>query len=84
MVDDNGARDRRQERGIVRSWNQEKGFGFIVTSKGGAVFCHAREISDGNMLEPGKRVRFRLRYDRDKREYSAQNLTGGGYARPGG
>lgn len=82
-VDDNGARNSKSERGIVSTWLHEKKFGFIIISEGDRIFCGHRSIEDGNRLVPGARVRFQLRYDTFKNQYSAENVTGGTYARPG-
>ena len=82
-IDDNGARNGKSERGIVESWLNEKQYGFIIVSEGDRIFCGHRNIEDGNRLVPGARVRFQLKYDTRKNQYSAENVTGGTFARPG-
>eukprot|EP00927_Polykrikos_kofoidii_P086661 TRINITY_DN9784_c0_g1_i1.p1 TRINITY_DN9784_c0_g1~~TRINITY_DN9784_c0_g1_i1.p1 ORF type:complete len:538 (+),score=82.62 TRINITY_DN9784_c0_g1_i1:119-1732(+) len=45
------------QRGTVKNWNEDRGFGFIVPDAGGAdVFCHIQELGVGQMLVPGSSV----------------------------
>jgi CspA family cold shock protein len=49
-----------RERGTVKWFNNDKGFGFIEREKGGDVFVHFKSISgDGyKSLSEGQRVEF--------------------------
>lgn len=50
-----------REQGLVKWFNNDKGFGFITREKGGDVFVHFRGISGGNgykSLSEGQRVEF--------------------------
>lgn len=51
-----------REKGIVRWFNNRKGFGFIARDTGDDVFVHYRNIrSDGfKTLQPDQKVEFNL------------------------
>lgn len=44
--------------GIVKWFNEKKGFGFIIKDRGGDVFVHISAINDGTILKEGQRVVF--------------------------
>lgn len=45
-------------RGKIKRWNGDRGFGFIIPDDGGAdIFFHVREIRSGRVNE-GDRVQF--------------------------
>ncbi|GJL81688.1 MAG: hypothetical protein DHS20C01_13220 [marine bacterium B5-7] len=62
-----------RENGIVKWFNNRKGFGFIERESGADVFVHYRDIqADGfRALEEGQRVEFTLE-DRDRGPAAAQ------------
>lgn len=73
-----------RESGVVDRW-QERGFGFIRPDGGGPdVFCHAREIQDGDSLSPGNRVEFVRVWDRRRNKEEASQVTGGDGFGPNG
>jgi len=54
-------------RGIVKRWDDDKGFGFIVPDGGGPdVFVHTRELVDGDKLVNGSHVIFEVMQDPSK------------------
>jgi CspA family cold shock protein len=61
--------------GIVKWFNEKKGFGFIEQKEGGDVFVHFSAIkSDGfKTLAEGDRVMFDVR--KDERGLAASNVT---------
>ena len=66
-----------REVAVVKWFNNEKGFGFLVDSKGSDVFVHYRHIDPGEdgfkTLREGERVEF-LRVKTDK-GWSASEVT---------
>lgn len=63
--------------GICKFWNH-RGYGFLVPDDGGDdVFCHFREIVDGNCLKEGTKVTFKRVWDPVKNKHRAEGLTGG-------
>ena len=44
--------------GIVKFFNEEKGFGFITSPDGDDVFVHVSKISGGNTLKEGQSVTY--------------------------
>ncbi|EOD17536.1 hypothetical protein EMIHUDRAFT_229183 [Emiliania huxleyi CCMP1516] len=64
--------------GTVKTFNMEKGFGFILPDGGGEdVFVHSREVTDGNALARNARVCFRAEFDPLKQKTKAADVTGG-------
>jgi cold shock CspA family protein len=63
--------------GTAGLWNDNKGFGFIKPDEGAVkeLFCHMYELTDGNVLEPGARVRFDTEWGADKSAFIAVNVT---------
>ena len=50
--------------GIAQNWNEEKGFGFIRPSDGGAdIFCHCSEIVNATMLPVRSEVTYSVMQD---------------------
>ena len=59
------SRDTDRDYGVVRKWNDVKGYGFITPDGGGHdVFVHIRGTKDGRALEVGQRVSYFLQPDR--------------------
>lgn len=54
------AADDQREEGVVKWFNVNKGFGFIIRDAGGEVFVHFRSIrgTGHRTLREGQRVRF--------------------------
>jgi len=72
--------------GVVKNWNDEKGFGFIGPDDGGEdVFCHSSGLTGGAKgLGKGDRVCFSTEFDDRKGKMRASNVSldssgGGGY-----
>jgi len=64
--------------GVVKFFNNVKGFGFIVQDDGGEdLFVHANNLSDRQQLVEGDAVRYDCGYDEMKGKSNAQNVTGG-------
>jgi len=80
--------------GVIKNWNEEKGFGFIGPDDGGEdVFCHKTALNGAEMLNRGDKVRYDEAFDERKGKQRAQNVTlagggggggGGGYGGGGG
>jgi CspA family cold shock protein len=64
-----------REKGTVKWFNHEKGFGFITREKGADVFVHINSItSDGaRTLAEGQRVEFSV--TQGKKGPQAENVT---------
>jgi len=63
--------------GVVISWLDEKGFGFIKPDRGGDdIFAHASGLKDGDCLKEGSEVTFDENYDDKRGKYRAENIMG--------
>lgn len=63
--------------GKVKTWNDEKGFGFIIPEDGGAdVFVHRSTLTDGNLLQVGAAVLYELTWSAPKNKYAAVGVMG--------
>lgn len=62
------------ERGIVKTWNATRGFGFIHADDDGCdIFAHATGLIDVEELERGDQVAFqRIQTDRGARAVSVR------------
>ena len=67
--------DRELSEGIVKWFNEKKGFGFIEKEEGGDVFVHYSSINASGFktLAEGERVTFEIK--QDTRGPSATNVT---------
>jgi len=64
-------------RGIVITWHDEKGFGFIKPDRGGDdIFAHASGLKDGDALKEGSEVTFEENYDDKRGKYRAEQVQG--------
>ena len=70
-------------KGKISEWNDDRGFGFIAPSEGGArVFCHIRAFTDrSSRPEAGKTVTYELAKDDRGRPRAAQ-IRYAGSAKP--
>jgi len=50
-------------RGLVKCWNEERGFGFIAGLSSTDIFCHVSDITDGDMLREGRLVEYKVESD---------------------
>jgi CspA family cold shock protein len=61
--------------GIVKSYFEERGFGFLKPNGGGAdVFAHAKAILGASMLIPGQMVEFEITLDERSGKYRAADI----------
>merc|ERR1719353_2595720 len=61
-------------KGIVKNWNEEKGFGFVDPVGGGEnVFIHRSALADGSMLVPQSPVEYELGWNAQK--HKVQHLV---------
>jgi len=64
--------------GTVKTFNMEKGFGFIAPDDGSPdCFAHAAQLTDGNALATGARVHYRPSFDYQKQKPVAEEVVGG-------
>lgn len=61
------------ERGTIKLWKMDRGFGFIKTTGGAEIFAHVTEVQDGCQPTRGDRVEFVTGVGRDGRP-SARNI----------
>jgi CspA family cold shock protein len=58
--------------GTVKTWHDDRGFGFIKSDDGGPdLFIHAKNVDGASELKPGWRVEFESEFDRDRGKYRA-------------
>jgi len=63
--------------GVVKSWIEERGMGFVSPSAGGEDhFVHRSFIADGNSLPIGSTIQFEPGWDVQKNKPVAKNITG--------
>jgi len=63
-------------KGIVKTFEDTGGYGFITVHGGPDVFVHRRVIADGMSLTPGSEVTFTVTWDYAKKKYSADYCAG--------
>lgn len=66
--------------GVVQSWQEDKGFGFVRRSegRGQSLFCHRSDILDGNCLVPNAAVFFQMVANEKKPgQLKAARVSGG-------
>eukprot|EP00421_Protoceratium_reticulatum_P020071 CAMPEP_0168381118 /NCGR_PEP_ID=MMETSP0228-20121227/12712_1 /TAXON_ID=133427 /ORGANISM="Protoceratium reticulatum, Strain CCCM 535 (=CCMP 1889)" /LENGTH=76 /DNA_ID=CAMNT_0008394207 /DNA_START=51 /DNA_END=277 /DNA_ORIENTATION=+ len=67
--------------GVMKRWNDEKGYGFIRPDDGGEdVFLHRSALPQGEEINDGDALRFDVSYDEQKGKTKASNasIVGGG------
>ena len=63
--------------GIVKYWNDSKGFGFVTPADGGDdLFTHMSGLEDGTALNEGKPVMFTPQMDPRRGQMRASGITG--------
>eukprot|EP00746_Dinoflagellata_sp_MGD_P037778 gnl/MRDRNA2_/MRDRNA2_190766_c0_seq1.p1 gnl/MRDRNA2_/MRDRNA2_190766_c0~~gnl/MRDRNA2_/MRDRNA2_190766_c0_seq1.p1 ORF type:complete len:594 (+),score=94.76 gnl/MRDRNA2_/MRDRNA2_190766_c0_seq1:38-1783(+) len=62
--------------GVVRTWKEEKGYGFIVQDDGSPdIFCHARCLVDGEgSVAEGDPVSYILQYNKGREKWEAASV----------
>jgi len=69
--------------GTVKSWYDDKGFGFINPSDGGEnIFVHRSNLVDGTTLMQGQMVEYELHFNPQKGKHQVAKCTGA--TTPGG
>lgn len=59
--------------GVVKHYNSEKGFGFIIGEDGKDYFYHISDAKDVKLVEYGDKVKFEKGYG--KKGIAAKNIT---------
>lgn len=62
-------------RGVVKSWNYEKGFGFVAPTDGSAkkIYCHVTDLVDGQ-VDKGDEVSFDKWYDESQGKWQCHHV----------
>ena len=77
-TDPGGTKGSGKSVGLVKRWNNERGFGFISPDAGGEdIFCHVNNITDGNALQEGSKVTYDQVVDDRSGKMRADNVAGG-------
>eukprot|EP00811_Abedinium_folium_P001509 NODE_11381_length_1290_cov_5.987102.p1 GENE.NODE_11381_length_1290_cov_5.987102~~NODE_11381_length_1290_cov_5.987102.p1 ORF type:complete len:317 (+),score=65.60 NODE_11381_length_1290_cov_5.987102:99-1049(+) len=74
-----------KQDGLVKMWNDERGFGFITTAQESAdedFFVHRSAIKEGGALQPGQAVKFEVDWDDRRRKYRISALWPGEVTEP--
>merc|ERR1719446_1899909 len=71
------------QSGKVKSWNDEKGYGFIEREGDDDVFVHRNDLNGCEGLRTGDNVTYNRVYDEQKKKYRAENVQGGTGTRSG-
>ena len=64
-----------KQQGIVKKWQDDKGFGFIETQNGDSVFFHVSEFKARRRPEVGEQVVFTMGRDNQGRRRALNSLT---------
>jgi len=71
--------------GQVKSFNAEKGFGFIIGADGTDLFCHLHAVVDGSVPQTGDTITYDIEPSRSKPgQFTACNVQGGTGSQPKG
>ena len=78
--------DSRQQVGVIRKWETDRGFGFIEIiddqDGDGDLFCHVSSILTGEKsLNTGDEVLFTKKYDSKRGKTNASNVSTTGKSR---
>lgn len=61
--------------GIIKFFNQEKGFGFIIPDdRSGDVFFHVSVVQSPHPLRGGQKVSYEIRQDSPNGQHTAKNV----------
>merc|ERR1711865_1330523 len=60
----------------VKSWNEERGFGFVVTDRGEDIYAHRTSLADGNCLTAEAEVYIDCTWDYQKDKWKATKVSG--------
>jgi CspA family cold shock protein len=61
--------------GIVKMYDEDRGFGFIQPNEGGSdVFVHAKSIVGASVLIPSQMVEFESVFDTTRGKYRAADV----------
>ncbi len=61
--------------GIVKTWLEDRGFGFVQPDEGGAdVFVHAKNVDGASELIPGQMVEYESVFDRERGKWHGINV----------
>jgi cold shock CspA family protein len=71
-------------QGTVKSWNDERGFGFIETPGEEDIFVHRNDLAGADALNVGDRVSYNREYDERKGKHCAKSVSGGTGMKGGG
>merc|ERR1719247_548805 len=64
-------------RGTVKTWNDDKGFGFIVTPGQDDIFVHRVDLVGVEALNLGDQVTYTREWDPRKQKWMAKQVSGG-------
>jgi len=63
-------------RSWVKSWNEERGFGFVVTDTGEDIYAHRTSLTDGSCLTAEAEVYIDASWDYQKSKWKATKVSG--------
>merc|ERR1719410_1691347 len=71
--------------GAVKSFNSEKGFGFVIGPDGADIFLHIKSVVDGGVPQAGDKLQFDVEPNPTKDgQMRTKNVTGGSGWQPKG
>lgn len=60
----------------VKSWTEERGFGFVSTPQGEDIYCHRTTLTDGSVLNIGAEVSVDANWNWEKNKWHATKVIG--------